>query len=310
MQQVQQTQQFNANHNGSEKVCLICKKVFKNSSSSSSSSSANKSFIRHMQIQHGLSEKGERLIECPVCEKCFFKQQQLERHMHTHEVWVEIDSTAANNANASSSSLDTEVVKAVKKNLKFLSMPDYRDKHSILYCHECIECSLYFKSIKVLAKHKKDKHNLRPVYKCVNSNNDCAKNMFDSVNEFLEHAKVHAQKNIICARCKIKFNNKNSLRNHMKNTHYNHKFNVSGAKTTGSSASNDVSQLINGSMTTVSAAVSTIDQQVNPKMTKKNASKKSNNKKELKMREWPMQMSITNISGKYIYTEFGCFFLI
>ena len=122
-QQQQHQQQSVLSLPNNEKVCLICKKSFKNSTGAS----FNKSFIRHMQIQHGLNEKGERLIECPVCEKCFFKRQQLERHMHTHEVWVEFDANAASNSSAHDS-------KIVKKNNKFMSMPDYRDRHSILYC--------------------------------------------------------------------------------------------------------------------------------------------------------------------------------
>ena len=43
-----------------------------------------------MQIQHGLNERGERLLECPVCEKSFFNKQQMQRHMHTHEIWVPV----------------------------------------------------------------------------------------------------------------------------------------------------------------------------------------------------------------------------
>jgi hypothetical protein len=77
-------------------------------------------------------------------------------------------------------------------------MPDYRDKHSILYCHECIECRLFYKSIKVLTRHKLDKHNLIPVYKCANVV-ECNE-QFGKVSDFLAHAKLHPQKNIICSR--------------------------------------------------------------------------------------------------------------
>jgi uncharacterized C2H2 Zn-finger protein len=51
-----------------------------------------------MQIQHGLNEKGEPLIECPVCEKSFFNKQQLERHMHTHKVWIFNTNNPENNS--------------------------------------------------------------------------------------------------------------------------------------------------------------------------------------------------------------------
>jgi uncharacterized C2H2 Zn-finger protein len=338
-QQMLQVQQYNSNLNsnltGVEKACPICKKVFKNtpttnnsnSNNNTATSSFNKSFTRHMQIQHGLNEKGERLIECPVCEKCFFKRQQLERHMHTHEVWVDTkigmntltninnnnnNSNPTSSSNSSQASLENEA-KPIKKNAKFLSMPDFRDRHSILYCHECIECNLFFKSIKVLAKHKKEKHNLKPVYKCANPNNDCISNVFDNVNDFLEHSKIHLQKNIICSRCKIKFNNKNSLRNHMKNTHYNHKFTPSGASnnkhesvqvsTNGLIMPAQTLAVTVSSVTPATPNVSTTTTASTVKMNKiKNTPKKNANKREFKMREWPnMNMSLTNIGGKYIY---------
>jgi hypothetical protein len=316
-QQLLQAQNYNSNMNlnltGDEKVCPICKKVFKNNTNplnnnnNNNASSLNKSFTRHMQIQHGLNEKGERLIECPVCEKCFFKRQQLERHMHTHEIWVEMNGlnnmgNLTSSSNSSQANLENES-KPIKKNAKFLSMPDFKDKHSILYCHECVECNLFFKSIKVLAKHKREKHNLRAVYKCANPNNDCIYNIFDNVNEFLEHSKIHLQKNIVCARCNIKFNNKNSLRNHMKNTHYNHKFNTGGSSLKQESTRNitsDTQALTNGltimPVQTVTLAAGSI-----PKLTKKNTTKKNANKREFKMREWPgMHMSIANIGGEYL----------
>ena len=336
-QQMLQVQQYNSNLNsnltGVEKTCPICKKVFKNNTNNSNNnsntpSSFNKSFTRHMQIQHGLNEKGERLIECPVCEKCFFKRQQLERHMHTHEVWVDTkvgmnsltninnsnNSNPISSSNSSQASLENEA-KPIKKNAKFLSMPDFRDRHSILYCHECIECNLFFKSIKVLAKHKREKHNLKPVYKCANPNNDCINNVFDNVNDFLEHSKIHLQKNIICSRCKIKFNNKNSLRNHMKNTHYNHKFTPSGASNNNKHESVQVSTnglimpaqaLAVAVAATSTPTVSTINTASTVKMNKiKNTPKKNANKREFKMREWPnMNTSLTNIGGKYIILTF------
>ena len=223
----------------SGKVCFICKKVFKPSSTALAANSQqntgainasiNKSFVRHMQIQHGRNEKGERLSECPVCEKSFFNKQQMERHMHTHEVWVELNSTSTHSLEESTAATASAGAKA---SVKLLSMPDYRDKHSILYCHECVECSLYFKSIKVLAKHKREVHRLKPVYKCALV--EC-ESEFDTVQAFLEHAKVHTQKNIVCSRCKIKFNNKNLLRHHMKNVHYNHKLNSAGNTSSSSS---------------------------------------------------------------------------
>ena len=159
-----------------------------------------------------------------------------------------------------------------------------------------------FKSIKVLAKHKREKHNLRPVYKCANPTNDCVYNIFDNVSEFLEHSKIHLQKNIICARCKIKFNNKNSLRNHMKNTHYNHKFNTSSNSFKTESSRNttsDTHTTMNG-VTIIPVQNLTVAAAPAQKTTKKNTIKKNTTKREFKMREWPsMHMSIANIGGKY-----------
>lgn len=85
------------------RICFVCSKVFRSSSGQTSAATTsgmlgnsvtttanlNKTFVRHMQIQHGLTENGDRLIECPVCEKNFFNQQQMQRHMHTHVVWVQ-----------------------------------------------------------------------------------------------------------------------------------------------------------------------------------------------------------------------------
>lgn len=84
------------------RICFVCSKVFRTSSGQTSAATTsmlgssvttttnlNKTFVRHMQIQHGLTENGDRLIECPVCEKNFFNQQQMQRHMHTHVVWVQ-----------------------------------------------------------------------------------------------------------------------------------------------------------------------------------------------------------------------------
>lgn len=208
------------------KVCFVCNKVFKETAPINGiTNSSNKTFIRHMQIQHGLNQKGERLIECPVCEKNFFNRQQMERHMHTHEVWIDIKSELINN----SSVYLNDSFSFENRNAE-LSLIDFRDKHSILYCHECIECKTYFKSIKVLTKHKHDVHHLRPVYKCANTS-ECNEE-FENVATFLEHSKLHPQKNIICARCKIKFNNKNSLRHHMKNIHYNRKLSTGVVKKT------------------------------------------------------------------------------
>ena len=99
------------------KICFVCNKIFReknsllsghllNTTNSIVTANLNKTFVRHMQIQHGLSEKGERLIECPVCEKNFFNRQQMERHMHTHEVWVPIKFNQ-NSASVNSSSSAT-----------------------------------------------------------------------------------------------------------------------------------------------------------------------------------------------------------
>ena len=82
----------------SVRICFVCSKVFRSSGSAATAlggsgvtttSNLGKTFIRHMQIQHGLTENGERLVECPVCEKNFFSQQQMQRHMYTHVVWVQ-----------------------------------------------------------------------------------------------------------------------------------------------------------------------------------------------------------------------------
>lgn len=116
-------------------------------------------------------------------------------------------------------------------------MPDYRDKHSILYCHKCTECKNYYKSIKVLTRHKLDEHKLTPVYRCANTNN--CNQEFRNVSEFLDHAKLHPQKNIICTRCKMKFTNKKMLRYHMKNMHYNRKSTQDSIKYQENSSSTD-----------------------------------------------------------------------
>jgi hypothetical protein len=222
------TSNENNNENNNNKICKVCNKVFK-SLNSSSNSNVNKSYIRHMQIQHGLNEKGERLIECPVCEKSFFNRQQLERHIHTHEVWVPIPPNSENNTNN-----DIKIPSYSKTNVE---MPDFKDKHSILYCHECVECKLYFKSIKVLHRHKKEMHNLKPVYRCALQ--QCM-NEFDKCDLFLEHAKIHPQKNIACLKCKIKFANKNLLRHHMKNVHYNHKLKTNNSENKPNKTNNNI----------------------------------------------------------------------
>ena len=188
------------------KVCFICKKIFRavqHHSVSTTQGVTNtfnlvKSFQRHLQIQHGINEKGEKLIDCPVCEKSFFAKIQLERHLKTHQVWIEDETSPAP--------------------LSVESTPEHRAKHSILYCHECVECSIFFKSMKILTKHKKDAHNLKPVFKCANTI-DCNL-QFDSIESFMDHSKVHVQKNIVCSKCRVKFPNKNTLRIHMKNFHY------------------------------------------------------------------------------------------
>jgi len=206
------------------RTCFICNKVFREASAEPSLSNGNnsvtttnnlnKTFSRHMQIQHGLNERGERLIECPVCEKNFFNRQQMERHMHTHEIWVPVDTSS------SKDTTELQVTHTSSDSNKSKNMPDYRDRHSILYCHECTECRLFYKSIKVLTAHKKVQHQLRPVYKCCHA--QCGIE-FSGVGEFLTHAQLHLQKNIVCARCQLKFSNKNLLRHHMKNVHYNRK---------------------------------------------------------------------------------------
>lgn len=98
--------------------CFVCNKVFReavsgtdvaNTTNSIATNNLNKTFIRHMQIQHGLNERGERLVECPVCEKNFFNQQQMERHMHTHEVWVRKDMEATNDVKEVAEVLDATV---------------------------------------------------------------------------------------------------------------------------------------------------------------------------------------------------------
>jgi hypothetical protein len=182
----------------------------------------------------------------------------MERHMHTHEIWVEIKEKRMNQEQqeqqqnnsviylstydssfylddlTSNQLLANSNLKSTAKTNEKLETIDYRDKHSILYCHECVECKLYFKSIKVLTKHKHDTHNLKPVYKCANTI-ECDQE-FETVSSFLEHSKLHPQKNIICTRCRIKFNNKNTLRLHMKNVHYNRRLTTSGVTSAGNVA--------------------------------------------------------------------------
>jgi hypothetical protein len=199
------------------KVCFICSKVFKMSSTNQAKN--DKTFMRHMQIQHGLNEKGERLIDCPVCEKWFFNRQQMERHMRTHQVWIHDPSLGgAGGGTSADLTLRNETSSSS-------ILPDCKDKHSILYCHECTQCQTFFKSLKVLTKHKRDVHNLKPIFKCCtrDENTGAVCNVqceLDDVETFLEHAKVHSQKNIACTKCQTKFASKNSLRNHMKNVHY------------------------------------------------------------------------------------------
>lgn len=102
-------------------------------------------------------------------------------------------------------------------------MPEHREKHSILYCHECTQCAHFYKSTKVLTKHKLIAHKLQPVYQCANNTSQHCGMQFENVDEFLVHAQLHPQKNIVCPRCHVKFNNKSLLRHHMKNVHYNRK---------------------------------------------------------------------------------------
>jgi hypothetical protein len=97
--------------------------------------------------------------------------------------------------------------------------PDYRRHHSILYCHECAQCQHFYKSTKVLTKHKLAAHSLQPVFACANTS-ECELK-FAGIQEFLAHARLHPQKNIVCSRCHVKFGNKNLLRHHMKSVHYN-----------------------------------------------------------------------------------------
>lgn len=140
------------------------------------------------------------MVDCPVCEKWFFNRKQMERHMRTHQNWIPTEMSPLGDNTP-------------------LQPTDFKNKHSILYCHECIECNVFFKSIKTLTKHKLDEHALRPVYKCAAASTECGR-QFETVEEFLEHAQVHCQKNIVCIKCSIKFNSKNSLRHHMKVAHY------------------------------------------------------------------------------------------
>lgn len=179
-----------SNNSKQYRVCFVCNKIFRGqhtaikNRNSLVTSNLNKTFTRHMQIQHGLDENGEQLIECPVCEKNFFNQQQLQRHMRTHEVWIHYKDSP----------------KDLNSQLPLIrsDMPDFQSKHSILYCHECVECKLFYKSIKVLTAHKLESHGLKPVYRCANVIN-CGRE-FEKVQDFLTHSKLHPQKNISCNR--------------------------------------------------------------------------------------------------------------
>lgn len=134
--------------------------------------------------------------------------------MRTHQSWIassETQSTASSTREGGGEQTNNAGA------CTGLQSSDYKDKHSILYCHECIECSMFFKSIKTLTRHKLEQHALRPVYRCAVA--ECAR-QFEGVEDFLEHAQVHCQKNIVCLKCSIKFNSKNSLRHHMKVAHY------------------------------------------------------------------------------------------
>ena len=262
-----------------ERMCHICNKVLKDS----------KKYQKHVQSQHGINENGERLIECPICERNFFNRQQLERHMRIHETWVDdinqnnlitqplnttqqdnnnnIDIATANNNFAyaidcwlSNASLPTthaalpiknsnkvldennnnlpdfsqNVLTGMKQNNIILQeldnnnksnnkmMLDYRTVSSVLYCYECDKCKIFFKSNKLLFKHKRLTHKLKPVYKCL-LGDECGlkpNGEFDSLDEFINHSRIHSQKNIYCTRCKETFDSKILLRNHMKNVHY------------------------------------------------------------------------------------------
>ena len=239
----------------SEKTCHVCMKVFKDSIK----------FQKHVQIQHGVNENGEPLIECPICERNFFNRQQLERHMHAHEIWVNDlnsctgsnipsqlntiqhfnnnnnDNNTFNNAidcwlSTTNTSLQKETNNLCFDNCATESsemnilgdnkiIPDCRQVQSVLYCYECEICKFFFKSNKVLFKHKRSVHKLKPIFRCLLGDKcDVIKNgvngEFDSLDAFLEHAKIHSQKNIYCSRCKMQFDGKVSLRNHMKNVHY------------------------------------------------------------------------------------------
>lgn len=176
-----------------ERMCHVCAKLFK----------GYKTFQRHIHSQHGINEYGEPLIECPVCERVFFNRKQIERHMHSHEIWVH-DSCAKDNDSA-------------KGDTRKSPIPDWRPTQSLLYCHECVECKCFYKSNKTLAKHKREAHHLKPVFRCLD---DMCHLEFDSMLAYMDHAKLHTQKNIECGKCKAKFASKSSLRQHLKSVHY------------------------------------------------------------------------------------------
>ena len=73
----------NSGGGANDRTCYVCAKTLKVHDKLKS-----KTYARHMQVHHGLSELGQPLSLCPVCEKGFQGRQQLERHMHTHLEWV------------------------------------------------------------------------------------------------------------------------------------------------------------------------------------------------------------------------------
>lgn len=136
--------------------------------------------IKRVKVSHS---------DCPQCKKKYTNQDQFEKHMQIHELWIKDDDQ---NHEQESNFIDDE----------------YQNKKSSIYSYECVYCKIYFKTNLILIKHKEEYHKLRRVYACCNVN-------YDNLKDFIEHGKeIHSNKTHKCTKCGQVFENKNQLKSH------------------------------------------------------------------------------------------------